>query len=111
MAERSSGTGTDTTAESAGADALLAGAQISVGISNLGQYRSFPMCRISWTGQKTIITGRTGIISRPLGILLSSTGTQMEQEIMLGLLNDVMEERYIRLKAIEAMRLGVELIE
>ena len=60
---RSSGAGMDTATELAGVDASSVGVRISVDILNQGQFRSFPMCRISWIGPSHIITGRIGTIS------------------------------------------------
>ena len=82
MAERSSGAGMDITKESAGVDALSAGARTNADISNQGQFQSSPMYRISWTGPSHIITGRAGIISRPLEISSLLTGMRMGPEIM-----------------------------
>ena len=92
---------------SAGVDASSAGVQISVGISSQEQFRNSPGCRISSTGQRTIITGRAETISRPQGISSLSIGMQMEPEIMSGWLSGVMVGRFIPSKAIEVMRLGV----
>ena len=111
MAERSSGAGTDTTTESAGADASSAGVQISVGISNQEQSRNSPGFRISSTGQRTIINCRTGATSLRPEISLLSTGMRMEPGITLGWLSDVMEGRFIPSKVTEAMLLGVDRIE
>ena len=108
---RSSGVGTDIKKEKVGAGVSSAGVRISVDISSQEQSRNSPGCRISSTGQRTIITGRAGIISRRLEILLSSTGMQMEPEITLDLLNDVMGKLYIPSKAIEAMQSREDHIE
>ena len=108
MAERSSGAGTDSTAESAGVDASSAGVQISVGILNLEQFRNSHGYRISSTGQRTIINGRAGATSLRPEISLLSTGTQMELEITSDWWNDVMEELYIPSREIEVMQLSVE---
>ena len=96
----------DITKESAGVDASSVGVQISVGISSLGPCRNSHGFRISWTGQRHIITGRAGTISHLQGISSLSTGMQMKPEIMLVLWNDVMEKQYIPLRATEAMQLG-----
>ena len=101
----------DTTKESAGADVSSAGVQISVGISNPEQFRNSLTCQTLLTGQRRIITGRAGIISRRPEISSSLTGTRMGPEITLGWLNGVMEELCTPLKGTEVMRSGVDPIE
>lgn len=111
MAVRSSGVGMGTAAELVGADASSAGARTSADISNQGQFQNSPGCRISSTGQRTIINGRVGTISHLRETLSSSTGMQTEREITLGWLKNAMEGRFIPLKVTVAMRLDVDLIE
>ena len=98
-------------AEPAGAVASSVGVQISVGISNQGQFRNSPGCRISWTGPNHIIIGRAETTSHRRGISSLLTGTQMEPEIMLDWLNVVMGGLFTPLKAIEAMQLDEDRIE